>query len=178
MTNGLALACPSSASHVCVAVFHCRLFNAYVSQLVRSTGACFAYDQFLNRSGLMVGRLMLQEFRRSRFGSAFITFCGRLNDLVYQCGLSLGKMFSDVFHTHCWTVLCTLILVMGCSVCHIRMCDSGQMWPLGDGGASTYGMSRGHACKIFNCVLISRAVRLITVCYLHVLISLDRSVLS
>jgi hypothetical protein len=59
-------------------------YGVYISQLIRYARACYAYDQFLKRGGLLTDKLMLQEFLQSRLISAFRKFYGRYNGLIYD----------------------------------------------------------------------------------------------
>jgi hypothetical protein len=59
---------------------------------------------------------MLQGFLRSRLVSAFRRFCGRCNDLVYNCRLSFGRALSGIFCADGWTVLDTLTLTADNSI--------------------------------------------------------------
>jgi hypothetical protein len=48
----------------------------YVSQLIRYTRACFAYEDFSKRDRLHTDKLMLQGYNKSRLKSSFHKFYG------------------------------------------------------------------------------------------------------
>jgi hypothetical protein len=84
-----------------------------VSRLVRCARACFAYEDFSERRGLLAKKLMLQGYNESRLKSSFRKFYGRYNDLVCDCKLSLAHVLNGLFHTFCWTVVSMLALATG-----------------------------------------------------------------
>jgi hypothetical protein len=78
-------------------------YGVYISQLIRCTRACFAYDFFFSKRGILLTKnLMLQGYNESCLTS-FRKFCGRYNDLVcnYKLSLAYTCMLNDLFHTLC-----------------------------------------------------------------------------
>jgi hypothetical protein len=75
--------------------------GVYISQLIRYSRACFAYEDFSKRGKLLTKKLMLQGSNESRLKSSFRKFYGRYNDLVCDYKLSLAHMLNDLFHTIC-----------------------------------------------------------------------------
>jgi hypothetical protein len=75
--------------------------GVYISQLIRYTRACFAYEDFSKRGKLLTKKLMLQGYNESRLKSSFCKIYGRYNDLVSDYKLSLARMLNDLFHTIC-----------------------------------------------------------------------------
>jgi hypothetical protein len=57
-------------------------YGVYVSQLIKYTRACFAYEAFSERGRRLTNKLMLQGYNESRLKSSFCKFYGRYNDLV------------------------------------------------------------------------------------------------
>ena len=76
-------------------------YGVYISQLIRYTRACVAYEDFSKRGKLLTNKLMLQGYNESRLKSSFRKFYGRYNDLVCDYKLSLAHMLNDLFHTIC-----------------------------------------------------------------------------
>jgi hypothetical protein len=54
-------------------------YGVYVSQLIRYARACFAYEGFSKRGGLLTNKLMLRGYNKSRLKSSFRKFYGRYN---------------------------------------------------------------------------------------------------
>jgi hypothetical protein len=86
--------------YLCSNVPSSPAYGVYISQLIRYTRACSAYDQILVRGSLRTNKLMSQEFQMSRLQAAFRKFYDRYNDLIYPYNLSLGHMLSDMFHNN------------------------------------------------------------------------------
>jgi hypothetical protein len=76
-------------------------YGVYISQLIRYSRACFAYEEFSKREKLLTKKLMLQGYNESRLKSSFRKFCGHYNDLVCDYKLSLAHMLDNLFHTIC-----------------------------------------------------------------------------
>ena len=76
-------------------------YGVFISQLIRYARACFAYEDFSQRSKLLTIKLMLQGYNESRLKSSFRKFLGHYNDLVCDYKLSLAHMLKDSFHTIC-----------------------------------------------------------------------------
>ena len=78
-----------------------QAYGVYISQLIRYTRACYAYEDFSKRYQLLTNKLMLQGYNESRLKSPFRKFYGRYNDLVCDYKLPLAQMLDDLFHTIC-----------------------------------------------------------------------------
>jgi hypothetical protein len=69
-------------------------YGVNVSQLIRYTKACFAYEDFSKRCKFLTNKLMLQGNNESRLKSSFRKFYGRFNlPLVHM----LGGFFNTIF---------------------------------------------------------------------------------
>jgi hypothetical protein len=57
-------------------------YEVHISQLIRYTRACFAYENCSKRGILLTKKLTLQGYNESHLKSSFRKFYGRCNDLV------------------------------------------------------------------------------------------------
>jgi hypothetical protein len=96
MIKGTISISPSSTSLIPAS----PAYGVYISQLMRYSKACSAYDHFLLRDNLLTKKLMSQWFQMYRLQAAFRKFYGRCNDLIYSYNLSMGHMLSDMFHNN------------------------------------------------------------------------------
>jgi hypothetical protein len=76
-------------------------YGVHVSQLIRYTRTCFAYEYFSKRGRLLTDKLMLQGYNEFRLKSSFRKFYGRYNYLICYYKLPLAHMLDDLFHTIC-----------------------------------------------------------------------------
>jgi hypothetical protein len=72
-----------------------------IYQFYRYSRACFAYKDFSKRGKLLIDKLMLHGFNKSRLKSSFRKLHGRYIALVCNNKLSLVFMLNHLFHTNC-----------------------------------------------------------------------------
>ena len=73
-------------------------YRVYISQLIQYSRACGSYHDFLDRSLLLIMKLVNQGFLVVKLKSSFRTFYGRHHDLVNRYGISVSQMTTDMFH--------------------------------------------------------------------------------
>ena len=68
------------------------------SKLIRYSGACDSYQDFLDRGLLLTMKLLNQGFFLVNLKSSLRKFYGRHHDLVDRYGISVSQMTTDIFH--------------------------------------------------------------------------------
>ena len=71
-------------------------YGVYVSQLVRYDGACYIYEDFVNRGKLLTSKLLLQGYRWAKLVSTPKKFYVRHHDLVDPYSVDEPKLVTDL----------------------------------------------------------------------------------
>ena len=92
--NCLIVNFPFMCSNIPVASAH----GVYICQLIRYSRACGSYQYFLGRWLLITRKLLIQWFLLLKLKSSHRKRCGRHDDLVDSCGISVSQKITDMFH--------------------------------------------------------------------------------
>jgi hypothetical protein len=73
-------------------------YGVYISQMIRYSRACDAYQNFLDKGLLLSRNLLNQGFLLVKLKSSLRKFYGRKHDSVDRYGISVLQMTTDMFH--------------------------------------------------------------------------------
>ena len=74
-----------------------RAYGAYISHLLRYSGACGSYHDFLDRGLLLTGKLLNQWFLVVKLKSSLRKFYCSHHDLVNRYGITVSQMTTNMF---------------------------------------------------------------------------------
>jgi hypothetical protein len=66
--------------------------------MIRYSGACCSYQDFLDRGLLLTWKLLNQWFLLVKLKSSLRKFYGQHHDLVDRYGIYVSQMTTDMFH--------------------------------------------------------------------------------